>query len=242
MKNKIKYEPIYTYVKSKFPQEACGVLIVKRGRIKFIPCENTSLDPLNNFSINSQEFADAEDQGEVVAIVHSHTKAPYAPSQGDVISQKVHGYPWLVVATDGQEILQTNWLENEKQEFDLYGRPFIWHIFDCYTFIRDWYKQEMNIQIPEIQYKANFWEYGEELYLDNFKQAGFEEVHLESIQYGDAILMDLCNGVTSHAAIYLGGNTIAHHINGRLSSRDIYGQFYMGRTTKVVRYKNAKNN
>lgn len=237
---KVNYAEIEEYLKSKFPLEGCGFILIVKGRLKFFPCENDSLSPQNNFSISPASFLAAEEVGEIYAVVHSHVKAPYTPSPADVASQKIHGYPWLVVGlTDNGPLI--SWLDNKKETPSLYGRQFIWGVFDCFTFIRDWYEQEYGIVIPAAKYVEKFWEKGEELYLDNFESAGFVEVSMSEIQYGDIVLLDLVGGVTSHAGVYLGNNTIAHHIEGRLSSRDCYGQFYIDRTTKIVRHKDRLN-
>ncbi|WP_043946890.1 NlpC/P60 family protein, partial [Ralstonia solanacearum] len=40
---------------------------------------------------------------------------------------------------------------------------------------------------------------------------------------GDVILMQVRAPVPNHAAVYLGGVQMLHHLHGRLSSRDVYG-------------------
>ena len=228
---------ITTYCKSKFPEEACGVVILFKGRYKFIPCENVSLeDKTTHFAIHPLVYASICDRGQVCAIVHSHTQMGAVFSEHDIASQRMLGIPWLLIGLhDGKE--EHAWLNNKKEVLDLYGREYQWHVTDCFTFVQDWYEREMGILIQDVQRQDKFWEKGQELYLDNFKAAGFVEVPRESMQYGDGLLLQLAGNVTSHAAVYLGNNLIGHHLNGRLSSKDVLGQYYLDRTTVVVRHR-----
>jgi cell wall-associated NlpC family hydrolase len=45
------------------------------------------------------------------------------------------------------------------------------------------------------------------------------------------------NGVPNHAGIYLGDGLMLHHLYGRLSSRDLYGGWYLESTRAVLRYQ-----
>jgi proteasome lid subunit RPN8/RPN11 len=237
MKQDFPYDEIVAYCKTKFPEEACGIVIVFKGRHLFIPCENVaSGNKQDYFAIHPVEYAKAEDKGEVVAIVHSHTIHPTVFSETDVAYQKMQGIPWLLVGLKGGAV-ELEWLDNEKQELPLYGREYVWHVTDCYSFIRDWFAKVKGFILPDFYRREEFWKEGNELYLDNFKSAGFMEVSKKDIQEGDVLLLQLADNITSHGAIYLGKNKIGHHLPGRLSSMDVLGQYYMDRLTKVVRHE-----
>ena len=75
------------------------------------------------------------------------------------------------------------------------------------------------------------------LYLDNFAKEGFYPIPLEELQYGDAILMQLESSLPNHAAIYLGDQLILHHLQKRLSSRDVFGGYYLKSTARVLRHE-----
>ena len=229
---------IIEYCKSKYPEEeSCGIVIVKNGRFKFIPCSNAVTSKKDEtFAIHPLDYAKASDEGVIYCIVHSHVKCDATFSYWDQEFQKKQGTPWFLVGLlDGN--VTTAWLKHEKEEQPLFGRKYVWQIYDCYSFIRDYYKQKYEIDLPDFYRDFEFWKTGKELYLDNFEAAGFTEVHMESLQEGDVILLQLGSDVTSHGGVYVGGNRIAHHVNGRLSSVDIYGTFYQDRTTRIVRHK-----
>ena len=77
------------------------------------------------------------------------------------------------------------------------------------------------------------------MYLDNFKNEGFNEIEIDDLQFGDAFLMQLESPVPNHAGIYIGENLVLHHVQGRLSSRDVYklGGDYHRATAKVLRHE-----
>ena len=75
------------------------------------------------------------------------------------------------------------------------------------------------------------------MYLDNFAKEGFKETTLEQITYGDLFLMQLESPVPNHAGIYLGDGVVLHHVQGRLSSRDVYGGYYQKVTAKVLKHE-----
>jgi cell wall-associated NlpC family hydrolase len=50
--------------------------------------------------------------------------------------------------------------------------------------------------------------------------------------------MHIVSPVPNHVAIYIGDNKILHHVQGRLSSRDVYGSYYQKVTAKILRHEN----
>ena len=117
------------------------------------------------------------------------------------------------------------------------GREFVFGVVDCYTLVRDWYEREYNICLKDYDRRDKFWDRGESLYMDNFANEGFRKISVDQVQRGDLILMNLVSPLPNHAAIYLGDQQILHHVQGRLSSRDIFGGYYYKSTACALRHE-----
>jgi cell wall-associated NlpC family hydrolase len=102
---------------------------------------------------------------------------------------------------------------------------------------QDWYGREFGLQLSDYQRRDKFWERDENLYLDNFHREGFHKVAFAELQYGDALLMELGSSLPNHAAIYIGNQQILHHVQGRLSSRDVLGGYYIKSTAMALRHE-----
>ncbi len=76
--------------------------------------------------------------------------------------------------------------------------------------------------------------------MDNFADAGFVVVEPDDLLVGDVFLMQVNSEVPNHAAIYLGDGLILHHLQGRLSSRDVYGGYWQKITTHTLRHQSQR--
>ena len=230
-------QEVVDYCQQKFPQEACGFIVEIDEKDTWVPCENIDQDPLNYFKISPISFAAAEGAGKIKAIVHSHTIHPTVFSDTDRKMQRKQGIPWMLVGLkNGLEII---WLTGDAIEVPLYGRNYVWGVQDCYSFIRDYYKSVLDKSLPDFDRADRFWEKGENLYLDHFAEAGFVEIKDKTdIRLHDVLIISLGGtNIPSHGAIYIGGNTIGHHLPKRLSCKEVYGRFYQSRTVLLLRHK-----
>ena len=222
------------HAQSEFPKESCGLVAVVKGRKRYFPCRNIAETPDEHFVLDPADYAETEDKGEIVAVVHSHPKTNHAPSQADRVACEKSGLPWHIV---NPKTLAWGYCEPEGFELPYVGREFVFGLVDCYTLCRDWYNLEFELNLRDYDRRDQFWLRGENLYLDNFASEGFYPISIRDLQYGDAILMQLGSNLPNHAAIYLGDQMILHHVQGRLSSRDLYGGYYLKNTAKALRHE-----
>lgn len=228
-------EEIYQHALEVAPEECCGLVIVVKGKEQYIRCENI-LHSAQNFIMNPEDYANAEDIGTITHIVHSHPSSIPEPSQTDMIGIEQTQLPWIIVNPYSKHHTITNpsgWV------LPLIGRQFHHGIIDCLTLVQDYYKQNLNITLPQYERPDLWWELGMNLYEEHFPSAGFYEVRDGSIKEHDMILMKVGSSKTNHAAIYIGNNKIIHHPMGRLSTIDIYGGWWQKITAKVVRHKDV---
>jgi len=222
---------IYAHVITELPREGCGVLHVVDGQTLFHACRNIA-EGTDNFAIHPEDYAAAESMGEIVGIVHSHPNGPAEFSQADRVACEASGLPWYLVTCPEEA-----WAYMEPSGYiaPLVGRVWAHGVLDCYSIIRDWYKQERGITLPDFERHDDWWHKGGNLYVENFSKAGFERV-FDGPQVGDVLLMQVLAKVPNHAAVYIGDNKILHHLHGRLSCRDVIGGYWSKNTTHILRY------
>lgn len=259
---KIKDDILY-HAKQCYPEECCGLIVGG----EYIPCRNVAKQH-NQFEIYYKDWARAEDLAEsqnksIEAIVHSHPDATNKASQLDLLQLEAHGIPWVIVSysqKDGAVPNDFAVYEPSGYRTPLLGREYIHAYQDCYTLVQDFYARELGIILPNFERRDRWWEDKESpsLYVDNFSQAGFVEVHTTEYKYGDLLICRV--GRTehlNHAVIWLGsqthfiseesdscvGNTIIlHHPYGRNSTREIFGQSWAERVGLVLRHTEQLEN
>ena len=68
---------------SVYPEEGCGLLINKKGKLVWKFCTNIADDPEEDFVIDPKEYIEASLAGTIHSIVHSHVDSSCEPSLGD---------------------------------------------------------------------------------------------------------------------------------------------------------------
>lgn len=228
---------IRTHAAKDYPRESCGLILLQQDQEHYVPCRNLAASQVH-FILHPEDYANAEEAGEIVCIVHSHPNLPPLPSEADRVMCERTGLPWLIV----------NWPTGVVHEFwpngyqaPLIGRSFCHGILDCYTLIRDYYQRTLKIDLPDFERTLEWWTMGGNLYLDHFGEAGFVQVPDETLQPHDILLMQNASPVPNHAAVYLGHGRILQHCQGHLSGESIYGGYWQKCTTHVLRHRAVRD-
>lgn len=227
-------EQALEHAKRDSPRESVGLVYILKGREKYYECSNLAETPDEHFVLDPSDYLKCEEQGQITGIIHSHPTTNHYPSAADLVACEKSGLPWHVVNPETE-----NWgyCEPSGYELPFVGRPFFHGVVDCYTLLQDFYKKELNITMGDYHRRDKWWDKGENMYLDNFKKEGMREVDMDALKYGDILLMKLDSDVPNHGAIYLGEMIILHHVQGRLSSRDVYGGYYQKVTEVCLRHE-----
>ena len=234
---------------AEYPRDACGVIVVTKGKETYLPCRNQASDAEEHFVIHRDDMVTAEAAGEIVAIVHSHPDMPSRPSEADLVGCELHEVPWVIVSVmPGPIAMDVRTIEPSAYEAPLIGREWSHGLLDCWALCRDWYARERGAILPDPVRNDGWWDDGcSDLYGESaMAAAGFvraavadgnEKAWLGELQVGDLVLMQIRskNLVPNHAAIYIGSGNILHHLHGRLSSRDVYGGYWQHVTRSVWR-------
>ncbi len=202
---------IRAHALSAFPAEACGV--IKGGA--YVRCRNVAADRTQAFRIATRRLTSLSP---VEAIVHSHPGGPDCPSGDDMRQQVATAVPWVLVSTDGRGCLPPVVFGDGAPIAPLVGRGFRHGVTDCYSVIRDAYRLERGIVLPEFPRDWEWWRDGADLYRDGFARAGFRRLAEGERQAPwDVFLAQTPKSpVPNHGGLYLGNGEILHHLTAKL--------------------------
>jgi cell wall-associated NlpC family hydrolase len=213
-----------------YPREAYGLIVNVTGHERYRPCRIIA-KPHGQFIIDPSDYAKAEALGDILAVVHSRPNSSANPSEAELAACKASGVPWHILAVP---LALWETILPDGYQVPLLGRAFSPGVLDCYSLIRDWYRNERCIELPTFD--PSWWLKDGNLQFDNIRAVGFEPVPLAKIEPGDIILMQIGASIVNHAAIYIGKDRILHHLMTRLSCREVYGPFWRKSTRVVIRY------
>ena len=233
--NKTLQAQLIAHAEKEYPKEACGLIVKVDKKKIYIPCVNNASDSAqkDEFVISAEDYANAEEKGQILAVHHSHPDATTMPSLRDRAVCSSMDIPWII----------TSWPEGDirtivPEQAPLEGRHFVHGTdWDCYGLIRDHYKQKLGIELSRYDHDNFWWESGGNMYMDNFEKEGFVRVRDGSLKEHDVIIMQIRAKVPNHGGVYLGNGQMLHHMFGKLSGRVVYGGYWAENTVAVLRHK-----
>jgi proteasome lid subunit RPN8/RPN11 len=221
---------IRAYAEAAHPAEACG-FVLNDGSV--VECTNTATEP-DTFVISAAETALYLD--DAVASWHSH--ADYADlSFADVNASKALNLPYAVWNCAGSELFYFD----PRQSSGLLGRPWMYGGYDCYSAVRDWYSQQMGVQMGDYErlYEGEWSQRGFTHFEENFAAEGFVQIpKTADLQRGDVLMMKIRNDHTcNHVAVLEdpAANKIFQHLVNRKSEVMSYSGYFRDNTCMVVR-------
>ena len=222
------------HAKEQDPKESVGLLLNIKGKEIYFPCRNLALTAHQCFILDPEDYVKAEEAGQIVGIVHSHPITPAVASEADKLSCENSGLPWYIVNPKTET---WGFYKPCGYKAPLLGRPWVWGVTDCWSLVRDWYKQEKNIELKDYERKMTPMEFLENPLFENYAwRTGFRELRPEEkLEKGDVLLMSIMHPTLNHVAIFL-GDMVLHHLADRLSCREPYSEWLLKCTGKRYRY------
>lgn len=203
---------------SAVPNECCGYIIQNyaTGGLEVVPSANLAAQPTEAALFSPLDTQSAILRGFVVATYHSHPFGSESPSPQDLAACDELDIPFYIFCceTKGWYHLRPS----DAPPVPLIGREFAFGLFDCYGLVRDYFKMQHGVQLNTYACRDDFWEKGQNLFLDHFVQEGFHVVE-DEVRVGDCFLMCVKSPkhLPNHAAVYVGCGQILHHVQSRLS-------------------------
>lgn len=232
--NKIK-RFIKNHALENLSEEICGFVVEDKNEIICIKCANAAENKSIDFQISLEDYLNAKSLYNILYIYHSHV------DDSDDFSEKDKLY--------SNEICINYILYHLKSDtFKVYeskdlGRKYIGRFYkhkkyDCFTLIKDYCKQELNI---DLKYDTDFFDNAstdvnvleevEKYYSGN----NFTKILDQNLKKNDILLLNGVNKTPNHFAVYLDDNKILHQPINSFSRIDNYCNFYKRNTVGVYR-------
>ena len=227
-------EAALAHAKDQDPKESCGLLLNIKGKEKYFPCRNLSMTAFQCFIIDPEDYIRADNTGDIIAVIHSHPVTPPVPSQSDKVACEQSGLVWHIVNPKTES---WGYLEPTGYKAPILGREWAWGVTDCYTLVRDWYKEKLNINLIDLQRPTTLEDFNKDPMFEKCaEETGFRELKPdEKLIDGDLLFMSIFSNNLNHVAIFIDGDVL-HHLADRLSCIEPYSEWLLKCTGKRLRY------
>ena len=227
-------EAALAHAKDQDPKESCGLLLNIKGKERYYPCRNLSMTAFQCFIIDPEDYIRADNTGDIIAVIHSPPVTPPVPSQSDKVACEQSGLVWHIVNPKTES---WGYLEPTGYKAPILGREWAWGVTDCYTLVRDWYKEKLDIELIDWQRPTTLDDFNKNPMFEKCaEQTGFRELKPdEKLVNGDLLFMSILSNNLNHVAIFIDGDVL-HHLTDRLSCIEPYSEWLLKCTGKRLRY------
>ena len=216
------------------PRECCGFL-VQDAEENLVVCKakNSALRP-DFFRCSPSDYLIAESKGKIVAVYHSHTNSNQFFSEFDKFNSLCHKINYVLHCADTNSFIQ---FDPALSDFHKYiGRAFEIGETDCYSLVRDFYREELGIALGDYERNWNWRRNLDKLFDPNFEREGFSEVY--TLEKYDCILFGFkTEAPSAHIAVYLGDGLMLHQPNKSRSKIEELSNKYKKFAKHTIRHK-----
>lgn len=203
----------------QWPREACGIIVEQtNGNHVYVECDNIAPDPELDAVISTKDITRAHNMGKIVSMVHSHPKGKIHPSGADMEAQLQWDIPFGISTSTSDSCSKPFFFGKGVPIAPYEGRVFVNGWQDCFSLLKDWYQQELNIELPVVPHDHYWWEHNKNLYEAHLSETGFRKLgESEPLKRGDGFLMKIRAAVPNHAGVFVGNGQILHHLQDQYS-------------------------
>lgn len=217
-------------------EEVCGLIYHTDASVHAYPCRNVSPEPrAESFEIDPADYAAVSALGRVCGIYHgglTHTNEGF--SEEDLATAREMCLPMYLYTASGQ------WVSYVPPTYhvELSGRPFIWGEADCFSVVRDYYRQKRGVYLGDYDRDETFEHAAESAIVQHIAAEGFSYVPKDGVILVDDVLLFRTPGSSypHHLAVVVGPNQILHHRRQQLSGVDALDGAWLRRLAGVLRY------
>jgi proteasome lid subunit RPN8/RPN11 len=230
-------------------EECCGLIVKNNNLYKFIFCKNISNNKTNNFAIHPRDYLKASKMGEIDCCVHSHIKDGSFSTE-DINNSFNNNLNYLLynVKTDKFYFFDLAKYKSYEKYLNL---DFKLGKNDCANLICDFYKYQLNVDIPvrpitkgcnsyEDLKKENLHIWDEGLYKNNIDMFHiFKPKTFEDFKPFDIIVFNHPKDkIPVHGAIYIDNELILHQMQDSTSRIERMRKGHFKFINYAARYKN----
>ena len=227
-------EAALIHAKDQDPNESCGLLLNIRGKERYHPCRNLSVQSDEYFILDPEDYIKGSNLGTITAIIHSHPDTPPVPSQADKMSCEHTKLPWYIVNPKTET---WGYYEPCGYKAPLLGRPWVWAVTDCWSLIVDWYKEQRGIELLDYERPTRIEDFTDDPVFERYLPSrGFRLLKPdEPLMNGDVLAMSILGKGLNHVGIFIDGDVL-HHLGDRLSCKEPYNPWLLKCTGGRYRY------
>lgn len=122
---------------------------------------------------------------------------------------------------------------------ELESKPFTLGKQDCFTLVRDFFRVNFDIDMPDIA-RPNDWDADKDNLIDKwYHLTGFEKLDVDENwppRPADVMVCTVGGSVPNHLVVFLGGNEIIHHKDMMLSGKELMRPAWKRYTSYLLRH------
>jgi proteasome lid subunit RPN8/RPN11 len=220
------------------PKECCGFIVEKNNNISCVNVENIAQDPVANFQISAIDFLNTKKLNDsILYIYHSHVNDDFNFSQLDISTSDNLNIPFVLYTIKNNDY-KFYFPTNFKKRY--IGRYFKIGENDCFTFIKEYFLKELNVNIEPIfkNYTSHIEAqtvFNKNLEFNFLEKNNFFKIEKDDLNVNDLLVISTLFG--KHFAIYIGNNKIIHQPIFGFSKIENYCNFYRRHTVLAYRKK-----